>query len=118
MYRVGEMWESNQISVATEHLATSITESLLNHIFQSVDSDRRVGKKVIIAGTEKENHQVGTQIVKERVDTLNETNYFNVKIETSDLSEGVPDSGTQVVITFHDMNTFLNRNNGIQSSNN
>ena len=38
--------------------------------------------------------------------------------DEKDYAEGVPDSGTQVVITFHDMNTFLNRNNGIQSSNN
>ncbi|MGM0504174.1 MAG: B12-binding domain-containing protein, partial [Bacteroidota bacterium] len=27
LYRVGELWEHNKISVATEHLATAITES-------------------------------------------------------------------------------------------
>ncbi len=86
MYRVGEMWESNQISVATEHLATSITESLLNHIFQSVDSDRRVGKKVIIAGTEKENHQVGIKMVADLFEKHGwETFFLGGNVPTKDL---------------------------------
>jgi len=86
-------------------------------VLSFIIKDNGIGR--IKSSTRVKSHKSrGTQIVKERVDTLNETNYFNVKIETSDLSEGVPDSGTQVVITFHDMNTFLNRNNGIQSSNN
>ena len=29
LYEVGDQWESNRISVSTEHLATAITESLL-----------------------------------------------------------------------------------------
>ena len=32
LYRIGELWASNRISVAREHLATAIVESLLNQI--------------------------------------------------------------------------------------
>lgn len=86
LYRVGEMWESNEISVATEHLATSITESLLNHIFKSVDSDRKVGKKVIIAGTEKEIHQVGIKMVADLFEKHGwETFFLGGNVPTKDL---------------------------------
>ncbi|MBP9887698.1 MAG: cobalamin-dependent protein [Leptospiraceae bacterium] len=63
LYRVGDMWESNEISVANEHLATSTSEFLLNHIHQSIHSNQKVGKKVVIAGIEKEIHQIGIKIV-------------------------------------------------------
>jgi hypothetical protein len=33
LYRVGEVWEFNRISVAREHLATAITEGFLNLIY-------------------------------------------------------------------------------------
>lgn len=63
LYRVGEMWEADEISVANEHLATYSTESILHHIYQSTHSNHKIGKKVVIAGTEKEAHQIGIQMV-------------------------------------------------------
>ncbi len=63
LYLVGEMWEKNKISVASEHLATSTTDSLLNHIFQNVQSTNKIGKKIMIANTENEVHHVGIKMV-------------------------------------------------------
>lgn len=36
LYAVGELWEYNKISVATEHLASAIVESLLNETYSNV----------------------------------------------------------------------------------
>ncbi len=63
LYRVGELWEHNKISVATEHLATAITESILNSLFEKVVSDDRVGKTAIVACVENEFHQVGIKMI-------------------------------------------------------
>jgi methanogenic corrinoid protein MtbC1 len=63
LYEVGEMWEYNKITVATEHLATSITESLLNHIYTDMKFLNNTGKRIIVACTEKEEHQVGIKMV-------------------------------------------------------
>ncbi len=63
LYRVGEMWEHNRISVATEHMATAITEGLMNEIFPKIISPKRTGKKIIIASVEGEMHQVGGKMV-------------------------------------------------------
>ncbi len=63
LYQVGELWEHNRISVAAEHMSTSITEGLMNRIYPDIVSGKRIGKKVIIASAENEQHQVGAKMV-------------------------------------------------------
>ncbi|MEE4197047.1 MAG: cobalamin-dependent protein [Bacteroidales bacterium] len=63
LYRVGELWEHNKISVASEHLATAITESILNSLFEKIVSEKRVGKSAIVACVENEYHQVGIKMI-------------------------------------------------------
>jgi len=63
LYKVGELWEHNKISVAAEHMATSITEGLMNRIYPDIASQKRVGKKVIVSAVENEQHQVGAKMV-------------------------------------------------------
>jgi methanogenic corrinoid protein MtbC1 len=63
MYSVGELWERNEISVAREHLATTITENMLSitypHLFTGVQAE----KKAIISCTANEYHQLGGKMV-------------------------------------------------------
>ncbi len=63
LYEVGRLWETNQISVATEHLATAITEGILNELFEQIISDKKFTNKVVVAGVESERHQVGLKMV-------------------------------------------------------
>ncbi|MCF8037950.1 MAG: cobalamin-dependent protein [Desulfohalobiaceae bacterium] len=65
LYAVGELWEHNRISVAREHLATSITEGLLHlvypRLFEKVHYEQ--GKKVVISCAANEFHQIGGKMV-------------------------------------------------------
>lgn len=63
MYEIGDLWENNRITVANEHLATSITESLLNLVYPSVFATDRIGKKAVISCSANEFHQVGGKMV-------------------------------------------------------
>ena len=63
MYEIGDLWENNRITVANEHLATSITESLLNLVYPSVFATDRIGKKAVISCIANEFHQVGGKMV-------------------------------------------------------
>lgn len=63
LYKVGKLWETNQISVATEHLATAITEGILNELFETIISKKRYQKTVVLACVENELHQVGIKMV-------------------------------------------------------
>jgi MerR family transcriptional regulator, light-induced transcriptional regulator len=64
LYRIGELWEQNRISVAVEHLATAITESLLTAVYpQILDVRALSGRKAIISCSVNEFHQVGARMV-------------------------------------------------------
>ena len=63
MYAVGKLWENNRITVANEHLATSITESLLNLTYPALFSTDRKGKTSVISCSANEFHQVGGKMV-------------------------------------------------------
>jgi methanogenic corrinoid protein MtbC1 len=63
LYEVGQRWERNQLSVATEHLASSITEQLLNEVFAAMVPAAPVGRSVIVAAFAPEQHRIGARIV-------------------------------------------------------
>ncbi len=76
LYRVGELWEQNKVSVATEHMATAITESILNELFEFNISDARTGNKIIAACVENESHQVGIKMVADIFESNGWDSYF------------------------------------------
>lgn len=63
LYDVGKLWEQNKITVATEHMATAITEYLMILCQQELFSTQRIGKRAVIACTANEYHQVGARMV-------------------------------------------------------
>lgn len=65
MYDIGELWEYNKISVATEHLASAIVESLLNELYQELPHHKKISKTVITTCVEHEHHQIGIKMVSD-----------------------------------------------------
>lgn len=63
LYSVGDLWEKNEISVAVEHMATLITEGLMNELFPDIISYDRKNRKAVVASIENEEHQVGGKMV-------------------------------------------------------
>lgn len=76
LYEVGELWERGQVSVATEHLATAITESLLNLIYPRLFARPRLGKSAVVACVANEYHQVGGKIVADLFELRGWRGYF------------------------------------------
>jgi methanogenic corrinoid protein MtbC1 len=65
MYDVGELWEYNQVSVATEHLASAIVESILNDLYEEIAIKEKGTRKVITTCVENEHHQIGIKMVSD-----------------------------------------------------
>lgn len=63
LYQVGLLWEENKITVATEHMATAITEGILNELYPQLIPDNYNNKKVVLACDQNEEHQVGIKMV-------------------------------------------------------
>jgi methanogenic corrinoid protein MtbC1 len=76
MYEVGELWERHEISVAVEHLATSITESLLSLVYPSVFSAPHTNRSAVIACVANEYHQIGGKMVADLFELNGWHGYF------------------------------------------
>lgn len=68
LYRVGLLWERNRISVATEHVATAVTEDLLNVALPYLRCAPPVGRLAVVAGVSPEQHRVGAKMVADTFD--------------------------------------------------
>lgn len=92
-YQVGRLWETNQITVAQEHLATAVTQFVLAQIYPMIPTPDLVRGKVVITGVEGEMHQIGANLV---ADVL-ESSGWDVKF----LGTNVPQAGVLEVIAEH-----------------
>ena len=63
LYRVGQLWENNEVGVAVEHFSTYITEKLMNELLPEIMSLERNNKQIVISCVENEQHQVGGKMV-------------------------------------------------------
>ena len=76
LYEVGDLWEHGRISVATEHLATAITESLLNLAYPRLFAQPRIGKSAVVACVANEYHQIGGKMVADLFELNGWRGYF------------------------------------------
>ncbi|WP_161488053.1 cobalamin B12-binding domain-containing protein [Sedimentisphaera cyanobacteriorum] len=62
---VGKRWETNELSVAQEHIATCITETLITGLYPKIVQEKRAfsGFKAVVSCIENEHHQVGSKMI-------------------------------------------------------
>ncbi|MCX6169325.1 MAG: cobalamin-dependent protein [Ignavibacteriales bacterium] len=63
MYRIGQMWEKEKCFISDEHVATNITEGLIELVSTSFANDDKIGKLVLITCIDKEFHDLGARMV-------------------------------------------------------
>ncbi len=63
MYQVGELWENQRISVASEHLATAITERMLSLVQPQAFAGEHRDRSMVIACVADEYHQLGGRMI-------------------------------------------------------
>jgi methanogenic corrinoid protein MtbC1 len=76
LYEVGDLWERGRISVATEHLVTAISESLLNLTYPRLFAQPRNGKSAVITCVPNEYHQIGGKMVADVFELNGWRGYF------------------------------------------
>lgn len=64
MERIGELWESNELSIADEHLATAISQQVLVRLFAALSTARpRSRERVLLAAVEGQQHVLGLRMI-------------------------------------------------------
>ena len=76
LYEVGDLWERGKISVATEHIATAINESLLNLTYPRLFAQPRNGKSAMVTCMSNEYHQIGAKMVADIFELHGWRGYF------------------------------------------
>lgn len=89
LYRVGRLWEENQISVAQEHMATAITQFVIARLYPLIELPPNSTGKIVITGVPGEFHQVGANMV---ADALEASGWDVRFLGTDTPSKGVLDA--------------------------
>jgi methanogenic corrinoid protein MtbC1 len=76
LYEVGVLWEQGRLSVAAEHMATAITESLLNLSYPRLFAEPRNGRAAVVACPDGEYHQIGGKMVADLFELNGWRGYF------------------------------------------
>jgi diguanylate cyclase (GGDEF)-like protein len=94
MNHIGELWESNVISVADEHLATAISRAVLIRLFDALHVGRvRSRERLVIAAVEGQHHVLGLRMVADVLEGAG----FDVMF----LGSGVPLEGLRCFVVRH-----------------
>jgi methanogenic corrinoid protein MtbC1 len=63
MYRIGQLWEKERCSIADEHVATRITEGMIEYVAGNFSHSNKNGKLALITCIDKEYHELGARMV-------------------------------------------------------
>ncbi len=89
LYEIGRLWETNQITVADEHMGTAITQYVMSNLYQYLEvADSRRGK-LVMTGVQGELHQVGANMV---ADVMEADGWDVMFLGTNVPAEGVIES--------------------------
>jgi len=61
--RLGELWAANRISVAQEHMASAVTQSVLSHLYPRLPEAETSRGVAVVTGVQGELHQIGANMV-------------------------------------------------------
>ena len=65
LYDIGEKWQSNQVTVAQEHMASAIVQSIMTVGLLRSEPPPRIGKRVLLACVEGNHHAIGLRMVSD-----------------------------------------------------
>jgi methanogenic corrinoid protein MtbC1 len=96
LYRIGKLWDHNQMSIPEEHLATQIIESLINR-FDTIGKSKQE-KKVVVTCIDKEFHEIGAKMVSNVFELAGwKTYYLGASVPTKETIKFVKQIDPEVI---------------------
>jgi methanogenic corrinoid protein MtbC1 len=90
LYRIGQQWQDNKVTVAQEHLATAISQALMSRgLYRAVLAPAN-GGKVLLGCVEGNQHAVGLQMVADAFQLAGwQVQFLGANVPTAALGEQV-----------------------------
>lgn len=90
MYRIGELWQNREISVAQEHLATALAQQLLVRQFARTAPDPPNGRRALFACVASNQHSLGLRMVADTFELHGwEVEFLGADTPTADLIDHI-----------------------------
>lgn len=86
LYQIGEQWQANEVSVAQEHMATAMVQSLMTVALLRSVPEPAVNRRVLMACVAGNNHAVGLRMVADAFQLAGwEVHYLGANVPTAAL---------------------------------
>jgi diguanylate cyclase (GGDEF)-like protein/PAS domain S-box-containing protein len=86
MYEIGQLWRTNRVSVAQEHLATAISQNVLARAYLHTTFAAPAGRKAIFAAAAGNLHSLGLRTLSDAFETIGwEVIYLGADVPMADL---------------------------------
>jgi methanogenic corrinoid protein MtbC1 len=90
MYRIGEKWQANEVSVAQEHLASAIVQSVMTVALLKSTPSPLNKKRVLLACVAGNHHTIGLRMVADSFQLAGwEIQYLGANVPTSSLIQQI-----------------------------
>jgi MerR family transcriptional regulator, light-induced transcriptional regulator len=97
-YEVGRLWETNQVSVAQEHMATAITQYVVAQLYGRLPTSGTVRGNAVITGVEGELHQLGGNMVSDMLEAAGwNVRFLGTQLPHRDILRVIEDHAPTVV---------------------
>lgn len=96
LYRIGKLWDKNEVTIPEEHMATQIIESLLNKFSPTVTTGSQ--NKAVVTCIDKEFHEIGAKMVA-NIFELNgwKTFYLGASVPLRELTKFINNTDPQII---------------------
>jgi methanogenic corrinoid protein MtbC1 len=96
LYRIGKLWDHNQMSIPEEHMATQIIESLISRFAPVGKSEP--DKKVVVTCIDKEFHEIGAKMVSNIFELEGwKTYYLGASVPTKEMMKFVKNIDPEII---------------------
>jgi len=84
LYHIGERWQTNQVTVASEHLATAIAQSVMTAGLLRSSLPETLGKRILLACVAGNEHAIGLRMVSDAFQLAGwDVQYLGANVPTS-----------------------------------
>jgi methanogenic corrinoid protein MtbC1 len=98
MYQIGEKWQGNQVSIAQEHIATAIVQSVMTVALLRSNPPTPINKRVLLACVAGNHHAVGLRMVADSFQLAGwQIQYLGADVPTPSLIRHVAESSPDLV---------------------
>ncbi|MDZ7728749.1 MAG: cobalamin-dependent protein [Dehalococcoidia bacterium] len=90
LYHIGDLWQENQVSVAQEHMASAMVQSIMTIALVRSTPPPSTGQRVLLACVEGNNHAIGLRMVSDAFQLRGwDVQYLGANVPTSALTQQI-----------------------------